>query len=192
MAKNTLYLIGILLTLSCLYSCKSKTKKWDNIANSIKKWENFELQIKGIKAPFPKRPVQKSIAYSSDISFHQSYAEIDSVTFSVAIITNAALKDAKSWHDFFTKEVLAFKSLEQKNIKVLGRDAVWSKVRENDLCSYTINMVVDNNFVLNLGLRYKGDFPPEKLMMDFASRLKIEKYQLPSIAPPVVKDSILE
>ena len=51
MAKNTLYLIGILLTLSCLYSCKSKTKKWDNIANSMKKWENFELQIKGIKAP---------------------------------------------------------------------------------------------------------------------------------------------
>jgi hypothetical protein len=190
MTKNTIYFTVFLLTLICLISCKPEPQRWDKIAKSLGNWKSYDLQIKGIKAPFSSIPVSKTKAFNKDINFYENYAEIDSVTFSVAIITNSSLKNEEDWTNFLNKEVLAFEALERKNIKVQGRNAVLSKMRISDLCSYTINMVVDNKFVVNIGIRYKGAFPPEKLIMDYASGLKIEKYQLPSLVHSVNKDSV--
>jgi len=155
------------------------------------KWQYHDLQIKGIKAVFPKIPISKTTAFDKNITFYQNYAELDSVNFSVAMISNTKLKSTDDWKSFLKNEVLAFKAIEQKNIKVLGREAVLSKVRESDLCGYSINMIVDNNFIVNLAIRYKGDFPPEKLILEYASKLQIKNgYQLPSIESPVSKDSV--
>jgi hypothetical protein len=172
MSTKKLFLIVFPLFLGCLFSCQTKTKNWDNITKSVEKWSSFDLQIKGVKAAFPERPVSKTIAYSDAVNFYQNYAESDTVTYSVALITNKSLKDSEAWNNFLRKEVLAFKALEQKNIKIQGRDAILSKVRENELCSYTINMIVDNKFVANIGIRYKGAFPPEKLIMAFAAKVR--------------------
>lgn len=182
--------ISLLLIAVSLYSCQKKDNRWDGLSKSMEKWQNYDLQIKGAKAAFPKIPVSRTIAFDKDINFYENYAESDSVTFSVAIITNSKLKSSEDWKNFLTNEVLAFKAVEQKNIKVQGKDAILSKVRENNLCGYSINMIVDNNFILNCAIRYKGAFPPEKLMLDYASKLQIEKYQFPSKQAPVSKDSV--
>jgi hypothetical protein len=152
----------------------------------LNRWENgtiMTFKLKVSKQLFPKY-------LFLNVNFYENYAESDSVTFSVAIITNSKLKSSEDWKNFLTNEVLAFKALEQKNIKVQGKDAILSKVRENNLCGYSINMIVDNNFILNIAIRYKGAFPPEKLILDYASKLQIEKYQFPSNQAPVTKDSV--
>jgi len=175
MAKNIFYFSVLLLTLACLYSCNTKPNRWDKIAKSSGKWKSYDLQIKGIKAPFPSIPVSKTKAFDENINFYENYAMTDSVTFSVALITNNKLKSAEDWSNFLNKEVLAFEALERKNIKIQGRNAVLSKMRISDLCSYTINMIVDDNFIANIGIRHKGAFPPEKMILDYAAKVSIRR-----------------
>jgi hypothetical protein len=173
-------LLGIsclsILVICLLNACSSdkKSEKWQEKELTVEKWENFELQGSKGKAAFPKRPVSKTIAYSADINILENYVISDSVTYSVTLIENKALKTPEAWKNFLEKEVLAFKAIERRKIKLSGRDAVLSKVRENDLCGYSINFIVDNRYVANLVIRYKGEFPTEKLLMTFAERVKLK------------------
>ncbi len=164
-------LMGLVFVLT-LAGCKSNGKNWDSIIKSAAKWESFDLQKSGIKAAFPKRPTSKMIAYSPEINFYENYAESDSVTYSINLIEHKNLADHAAWNKFLNEEVLAFKALERKNIKVQGREAVWSKVRENNLFGYSINLIIDNKYVANIAIRYKGDFPSEKLLNAFVERVK--------------------
>jgi len=171
-------LLGIsclsILVICLLNACSSdkKSKKWAEIERAVEKWEIFELQGNNGKAAFPQRPVSKTIAYSADINILENYVMSDSVTYSVTLIENKTLNTAEAWKNFLEKEVLAFKAVERKKIKLSGRDAVLSKVRENDLCGYSVNMVVDNRYIANLAIRYKGDFPTEKLLIAFSEKVK--------------------
>jgi hypothetical protein len=172
-----LYLKAFLLIFSLslfLISCQQKGKNWNKILSSVDKWENFELQGSKGKAAFPQRPVTKTIAYSAEINILENYVMTDSITYSVTLIENKTLKTPEAWNTFLEKEVLAFKTIERKKIKINGRDAVLSKVRENDLCGYSINMIVDNKYVANIAVRYKGEFPPEKLLNAFVDRVKFK------------------
>jgi hypothetical protein len=164
----------LLLIFSILISCNKsqKGKDWDKIASSVEKWTTYDLQIKPHSAVFPIVPVSKTKAFDSLITVFENYAEKDTVTYSVTLIQHKGLKDASALKKFMDEEVLAFKALERKNIKINNRDAVFSKVRENDLCSYSINIAVDDKFIANIAVRYKGDFPSEKLLMAFAERVK--------------------
>ena len=173
-------IIGIsclsIMVICLLGACSSdkKSKNWSEKLRSVEKWENFELQGNKGKAAFPQRPVSKTIAYSADINSLENYVMSDSVTYSVTLIENKTLKTAEAWKNFLEKEVLAFKAIERRKIKISGRDAVLSKVRQADLCGYSINMVVDNKYVANIAIRYKGDFPTEKLLMAFAEKVKFD------------------
>ena len=178
--KNSIKLWGfvhlsiMLLLLSNACSSDKKSKKWQEKERAVEKWVNYELQGSKGKAAFPKRPVTKTIAYSADIIILENYVISDSVTYSVTLIENKALKTPEAWKNFLEKEVLAFKAIERRKIKISGFDAVLSKVRENDLCGYSINFVVDNRYVANLVIRYKGEFPTEKLLIAFAEKVKFD------------------
>ena len=102
----------------------------------------------------------------------ENYCEEDSITYSVNILEHKELKDSEAWKNFLNNEVLAFKALERKNIKIQGHDAVISKVRENELCGYSINMIVENKYIANIAVRYKGECPTDKLILAFAEKVK--------------------
>jgi len=169
--KNICSLMVLSLLVFMTGCSKNKGKDWLKIEKSVEKWEVFEL-AQGIKAAFPKRPAPKTIAYNAEVTFFEHLAEKDSVTYSINIITHKGLKDAAAWQKFLNEEVLAFKALERKNVKFKGYDAVLSKVRENELCGYSLNMVINNKYIANIALRYKGACPTEKLFNDFSAKVK--------------------
>lgn len=173
MSVKNISVAFVFISLLCIgfSSCKSKKKDWSQIEKAVEKWETFEL-AQGMKAAFPKRPIPKTTAFNAEVTFFEHLAEKDSVTYSINLITHKGLKDAAAWQKFLKEEVLAFKALEQKNIKFQGRDAVLSKVRENDLCGYSLNMIVDNKYIANIAVRYKGTCPTEKLLNDFSAKVK--------------------
>ncbi len=178
MRNNTKILGFSILSVLLLFfsnACTSETEsvKWLKTEKEIEKWETYNLQVKSLSASFPKRPQSKTIAYNEEISIHENYAVKDSVTYAITIIEHKGLNDAMSWKNFLEKEVLAFKAIERKNIKVQGREAVFSKVREADLCSFTLNFIVDNKYIINVALRKKGEFTSEKLLLNFADKINL-------------------
>ena len=112
MKIKTSSLLFLMLAISII-ACKSENKKkgqdWNKIEKSVSNWEYYKLNG-GLEALFPQRPTSKSKGFSAEITFYENYTEKDSVTYSVNIIENKALKDDKAWQKFLNEEVLLHKN----------------------------------------------------------------------------------
>ena len=162
----------LFVCVSLFSSCKKTAKDWNAIAESIDKWKVYQLS-NNVLAPFPGKPISKKIALDSynAIVLDENNCTRDSITYSVNFISNSTLKDKASWDNFLKNEVMAFKALEQKKIKLGNYEAILSKVRENDLCALTLNCIVDSKYIINIAIRYKGEMPDEKIMNSFIKRI---------------------
>jgi hypothetical protein len=172
--KTSLFsLLVIISCIACNTEEKKRADKWTKIEKSVPQWEKYKVHPE-VEAVFPQRPVSKTIGYDANITFYENFTVKDSVTYSVNIIENKSLKDAEAWKKFLNTEVLAFKSVERKNVKLFGKEAVLSKVRENNLCGYSLNTIVNESYIMNVSIRKVGDFPTEQLVMEYAGKVKIK------------------
>ncbi len=165
----------VLLLLSFMFvTCKQISKEDSSLMKEIDLWKNYKIGER-LEVPFPKIPVVKNTNYSSSVLFEESYVEHKFHTFSVNRIYNKDLKDRNAWEKFMQNEVLAFKAVEQKEFLLWNQKGIISKVQEGALCGYSFNMIVENDYILNVVLRSVKGCPSEDVFLHFLSKLKNNK-----------------